>query len=340
MSHYVFAELAQAVESIKKSWKKLLYIAGASASGKTYIAEEIAKMLEADGKSVITISSDNYYLSDTGIKSVIYGTFDHPWLIDYALLAQNIDEYFTTGSFQLPLYSFAESRRTGFQEITKKADYVIVEWLYTISQLPTAYDPFKIYIHATEEDLIIRRLLRDPSRVWEPLHMIVTALNNVFPMRNLYGSSQASNNDITIVNDYDLLAKDGKQTFYEPLNGTSLDGKVEYNNESIIEYRYNDSTPDAVGKLLITEHYENGYLKSVGVSKTQSTTYGKPETIKHISMRVYKPGVLTQIHNLVQNAWLTYEWLTSFGQVTYVGENNKQYIVEDRPQGKYIRYEV
>ena len=340
MAQYTFAELNHAVNQIKDSWKKLVYIAGASASGKTYIAEEIAKKLQDAGKKVLTISSDNYYISDTGIKSVIYGTYDHPGLIDYALLAQNIDEYFTKGSFQLPMYSFGESRRVGFKEVKEPADFVLVEWLYTISQLPEKYDPLRIYIDASEEDLIIRRLLRDPWRVGEPLHMVVAALNNVFPMWHLYGSTQEDTNDILIRNDYDLLAKDGKQMFHEPLNGTSLDGKKEYNNEQIIEYRYNDSTPDPIGKLLITEHYENWYLKSVWVSKMQSTEYGKQETAKHISLRIYKPGVLTQIHNLVQNAGLTYEWHAQFPQVTYVDEAGKQFVVEDREDGKRIRYEV
>lgn len=340
MSQYTFAELSHAVNQIKDSGKKLVYIAGASASGKTYIAEEIAKKLQEAGKTVLTISSDNYYVSDTGIKSVIYGTYDHPALIDYSLLAQNIDEYFTKGTFSLPIYSFGESRRTGFKDISDKADFVIVEWLYTISQLPTTYDPLRIYIDASEEDLIVRRLLRDPGRVGEPLHMVVAALNNVFPMWHLYGSTQESTNDIIIRNDYDLLAKDGKQMFHEPINGTSLDGKKEYNNEEIIEYKYKDSSADQHGKLLITEHYENGYLKSVGVSKTQSTEEWKPVTRKHISMRIYKPWVLTQIHNLVQNAGLQYEWLTKFPQTTYIDETGKLFIVEDRVNGKFIRYEV
>jgi hypothetical protein len=95
-----------------------------------------------------------------------------------------------------------------------------------------------------------------------------------------------------------------------------------------------------LGKLLITEHYENNYLKSVWVSKIQSTEYGKPETRKHISMRIYKPWVLTQIHNLIQNAGLAYEWHTTFSQQTYIDDADKLYIVEDRVNGKYIRYEV
>jgi len=93
MEKYVFAELDTVVDRILHSGKKLVYIAGASASGKTFIAEEIVKKLEEKGKKIMSISSDNYYVSDTGIRSVLYGTFDHPALIDYPLLAKNIDEY-------------------------------------------------------------------------------------------------------------------------------------------------------------------------------------------------------------------------------------------------------
>ena len=339
MQTYSFAQLDNAIQTILAANTKLIYIAWASASGKTYITEEIAKRITSWGKKVLTISSDNYYVSDTWIKSVIYGTYDHPALIDYALLAKNIEEYMNTGSFMLPTYSFAESRRTGFIKIDTPADVVIVEWLYTISQLPDKHNPFAVYIWAAQEDLIIRRLLRDPARVGEPLHMVIGALNNVFPMWHLYGAPQEKTAHVTIFNDYDLLAKDGKSMFHEPLNGTSLDNKVEYNRETIIEYRYNDSTDDAAGKVLITEHYDAGFLKSVGVSKTQSTPHGKPETIKHISLRIYKPWVLTQIHNLVQNAGLEFEWYTAFDQTIYVDAANKQYIVEHRKWGEFIRYE-
>jgi hypothetical protein len=57
-------------------------------------------------------------------------------------------------------------------------------------------------------------------------------------------------------------------------------------------------------------------------------------------MRIYKPWVLTQIHNLVQNAWLAYEWLSQFSQMTYIDDAGKQYVLEDRENGKFIRYEV
>lgn len=273
MQSFVFAELDKVLDLIHTSGKKVIYLAGASASGKSYIAEELAKRLEIGGKRVLTISSDNYYLSDTGIRSVLYGTFDHPSLIDYELLSTNIGEYLLTGAFMLPEYSFGESRRTGFRKVEGAYDIVLVEGLYTISQLPETYDPLRIFISASDEDLIIRRLLRDPARVGEPLHMVVAALNNVFPMRHLYGSQQHAASAITIHNDYDLLAKDGKIMFHEPLkDGVPAEWKL-YNTEHLVEYRYDDTTDDTHGKLIITEHYEQkgGMLKSVGISKTQST---------------------------------------------------------------------
>jgi uridine kinase len=117
MQQFVFNQLDTVLSLIQNSGKKVIYLAGASASGKSYIAEEIAKRLEASGKRILTISSDNYYVGDTGIKSVIYGTYDHPALIDYEMLSANIGEYLLTKSFALPQYSFGESRRTGFKNV-------------------------------------------------------------------------------------------------------------------------------------------------------------------------------------------------------------------------------
>jgi uridine kinase len=341
MQSFVFAELDKVLDIIQTSGKKVIYLAGASASGKSYIAEELAKRLEIAGKRVLTISSDNYYLSDTGIRSVLYGTFDHPALIDYALLEKNIGEYLTSGSFMLPQYSFGESRRTGSIKVEGTYDIVLVEGLYTISQLPVSYDPLRICISASDEDLIIRRLLRDPARVGEPLHMVVTALNNVFPMRHLYGSHQAVHADIIIHNDYDLLAKDGKIMFHEPLTDGLPPERKLYNAEHLVEYRYDDTTDDSHGKLIITEHYEQagGMLKSVGISKTQSTPEGTKDTIKHISLRVYKPGVLTSLHNLVQSAGLRYESTSGYNEKSYRGSEEKIFVVEEKRDGLFVRYE-
>lgn len=338
MKKYVFAQVGQVTQDILVSGKRLIYMAGASASGKSYIAQELAKQLESAWKSVLTISSDNYYNADSTIKSVILGTYDHPKLIDYKLLAHDIDQYFSEGKFMLPMYSFSESRRTGYVEVQKKADIVIVEWLYTISQLPIKENSIKIFISSSPEDLIIRRLLRDPSRVGEPLYMIVGALNNVFPMWNLYGKWQEKMADIIIENDYDLLKKDGKKSYCMLWDG-SLEGKKETMKEEVVEYIYDDSWENTNGKLLVNEYYQDGYLKSVGISKTISWNTCHEDWTQRISMRIYKSWILTQLHSLLQNAGLQYEWYVEYTQTTYLDKDGKRFVVEDRKDGKVIRSE-
>lgn len=102
-------------------------IAGASASGKSFIAEQLVQSLEQQQKKVLLISSDNYYSDNSALQYLIYGTFDHPNLIEYDLLAHNLQEYFTQGSTTLPHYSFTEKRRTEYTSITAAYDIIIVE---------------------------------------------------------------------------------------------------------------------------------------------------------------------------------------------------------------------
>jgi uridine kinase len=76
---------------------------------------------------VLNISSDDYYTDQTGLKFLLYGTFDHPNLIQYDLLQKNLDEYFTKGHTTLPKYSFVERRRVSLDSIAEDYDYVLVE---------------------------------------------------------------------------------------------------------------------------------------------------------------------------------------------------------------------
>lgn len=329
------------VSQIIGSKKKLIYVAGASASGKSYIAQLIAKELEKEGKTVLTISSDNYYKDDTWLKAVLYGTFDHPDLIEYELLEKHIAQCMENKSFDMPSYNFKESKRDIAITLTGSFDYIIVEGLYTISKLSCKYEPMKIYVTAPEEDLVIRRLLRDPARVGEPLYMVVGALNNVYPMRNIFGRTQQHSADLVIDNYYDLLLKEGKKMYHEPFKGkiSSLGKKV--SEEYVVGYIYNDTTDDNNGKIILEEHYDKkgGIMKSVTIVKTRSTEVGTKETIEHISLSLSKAGILTQIHNLLQVAGLSYETTFAYDMDHY-DDDGKKNVLEKRVQsGTYIRYE-
>lgn len=328
------------LSEILSSGKKLIYVAGASASGKSYIADLIAKKLEEKGKRILTVSSDNYYKDDTWLKSVLYGTFDHPDLIEYELLDKHIDQYMHKQTFDMPTYNFKESKRDIAITLAGDYDFLIVEGLYTITKLGEKHDPLKIYVTAPEEDLVVRRLLRDPARIGEPLYMIVGALNNVYPMWNIFGRTQAKDADLVIHNYYDLLEKNGKKMLHEPRNGKEMIGDKLF-DEYIVNYIYNDTSDDSNGKLVIGEHYDAkwGIMKSVTISKTRSTEQGNHDTIEHISLSLSKAGILTQLHNLLQVAGLNYENHFAYDAEHY-DDNGKKKILEKREWGSmYVRYE-
>ena len=127
MQSFNFDQIDVVSNDIIKNNTKLVLIAGASASGKSYIAEELVRQCNNSGKKTLLISSDNYYSDNSALKYLLYGTFDHPGMIEYDLLADNIIEYFTSGKTTIPNYSFVEKRRTHLTEVNEQYDIVIVE---------------------------------------------------------------------------------------------------------------------------------------------------------------------------------------------------------------------
>jgi uridine kinase len=97
MKTFTYEQLDQVIASIHEAKKQIIYLAGATASGKSYIAEELTKRMNAENKKVLLISSDHYYRADSAVQSMIYGTYDHPNLIDHELLNQDLQKLITTG---------------------------------------------------------------------------------------------------------------------------------------------------------------------------------------------------------------------------------------------------
>lgn len=309
---YSFDETSLIVKDIIKHKHKLIYLAGASASGKSYIGEELVKQLTEAGQKVLLISSDSYYSNNSSLKYMLYGTFDHPHLIDYDLLAHNLEEYFTTGQTTVPSYSFVEKRRTSLTPVTGQYDIVVVEGLYTISQLPATIagvTAFRIFVNASHEEIIFRRLLRDQARVKEPLHAIIGVMSSVFPMWTLFGTTQKDQSDIVITNDYSVLEKEWSKSTWHRIdeNQCPFDGldKVHY----ITDYIYNDNS-DNNGKVILSEVYTSRWwlLDHVIIHKRDSDPRSVNESYESISMTLYQPAIITDLHILMQLAWLVYEW--------------------------------
>lgn len=79
-------------------------VAGGSGSGKTSIASLIAARLA--GREVVSISSDNYYITlPPGTDASEYN-FDHPSAIDFPLLATHLAALKQGEAVEVPMYDF------------------------------------------------------------------------------------------------------------------------------------------------------------------------------------------------------------------------------------------
>ncbi len=316
-NYYSFDQLDSITKAIVTNNERLVYVAWASASGKSYIGEELVKQLTESGKKVLLISSDSYYSDSSNLKYMLYGTFDHPKLIDYDLLQSDVTWYFQNKEINIPSYSFIEKRRTHLTHISEQFDIVIVEWLYTIDQLDdTIIDKdnnivtaYKIFVHASSEEVIFRRLLRDQARVKEPLHAIIGVMSNVFPMWTLFGQTQEKKADCIITNDYKVIEKEGISSVWQPIDHSMIPTTGLEKTYYMTDYIYNDSNDDN-GKIIISEVYreKNGLLDHVIIHKRNNDPRTDNTTYESISMTLYQPAISTELHTLLQLANLEYEW--------------------------------
>ena len=333
--HYTFSDINILTQDIISNHNRLVYLAGASASWKSYIGEELVKHLTESGKKVLLISSDSYYSNDSNLKYLLYGTFDHPNLIDYPLLQNDIEQYFQNGKFSLPHYSFTEKRRTHLTEITESYDIVIVEWLYVIDQLSLTIStdqwdivPYKIFVEASLEEIIVRRLVRDQMRVKEPLHVIVGVMSNVFPMRTVFWTLQKEKSDCIITNDYHILDKEGKNSERVPISSDKLPHTDIYKTYYMKDYIYNDTNEDN-GKIIISEVYLEQWwlLDHVILHKRNNDPRIDHSKYESISMDFYQPSISTELHTLLQLAGLAYEWTYDKVVKYYTTNTPEQYDV-------------
>lgn len=326
------------VKELENSGKKLIYIAWASASGKSYFAKKLWEWLEENGKKVLKISSDDYYSDQTNLQYLLYGTFDHPNLIEYDLLQKNLNEYFEKWSTKIPVYSFKESRRIDYKKISWTYDYIIVEGLYTIEKLNNKNNPLKIFVDSHTEELIFRRIIRDQTRFRDTIESIIGMIGKVFPMWTLYGTPQKKAADLIIHNDYEIMAKEGEKISFKLLNKKPSPKWKLTKKLYIYDFIYNDENDDN-GIIYVSEVYEKKWwlLKHIIITKSKKDD-AQQKKYKRIIVPLYKAGSLTMIHSLLQNGGLKlidknhkeeYSYETKEGEKThYKKSRGKRYIIE------------
>ena len=289
-------------EQILKLNKKLILIAWPSASWKTYIANQIKQYLENLWKKVILISTDDYYKDNTLMYYILYGTYDHPNLINFKLLNKNLFDLLNWTLTKKPIYSFEYKMIVDWQQLKPEYDFIIVEWLYTLNFVVKKLltQAFKVFIDVEKEELILRRIIRDPQRTKEPLDRILNSMVAVFPMWNIYWENQKKKADYIYKNDYYII-KD-KWNFLQKVEKIPNENLEKVEVKYIVDYYY--WWKENNWYLIVREIYQRWFFKGVSILKQ----YRQNDAIKTYEVFINQPWFLKEAHNLMQIAWLKYKW--------------------------------
>lgn len=140
----------------------IIGIAGASASGKSLLANTIVSELGSD--QVVVISEDSYYKDHSNMPFEERRTinYDHPEALDHALLVKHLQSLQAGNPVEIPIYNYTlharenSTRRIGVHTI------IVLEGilLFVDPKLRKMMD-IRIYMDAPLDICLIRRLKRD-----------------------------------------------------------------------------------------------------------------------------------------------------------------------------------
>jgi uridine kinase len=158
-------------------------VAGGTCSGKTTVSERLAEVTGDEHLALIKL--DSYYvdLIDQPIEVRAAANYDHPDAFDFQLLNDHIAALTAGASVPVPIYDYAQHRRSGDVRMVHPAQIVVVEGILVLYD-PLLRDRFdlKVYIDTDADIRLIRRLARDVAeRGRTPENIVHQYLTTVRP---------------------------------------------------------------------------------------------------------------------------------------------------------------
>ncbi len=143
----------------------LIGIVGGSGSGKTSIAQELMRRIQALGISGLLLDMDAYYAPLEVVRARFDGrpiNWDHPHAFDLELMAAHLSALRRNEPVRKPTYDFTVSDRVGWEEPLAPAPVVILEGLL-IFALPEIREQLdvRIFVDTDADVRLIRRIHRD-----------------------------------------------------------------------------------------------------------------------------------------------------------------------------------
>lgn len=137
-------------------------VAGGTGSGKTTVAERLARIAGRDQVALLRL--DSYYVSRSHepIERRAAANYDHPAAFDWILLDQHLAALCGGDSIPVPIYDYAQHDRSGDVEIVDPARIVVVEGILVLYEaaLRDRFD-LKVFVDTDADLRFIRRLQRD-----------------------------------------------------------------------------------------------------------------------------------------------------------------------------------
>jgi uridine kinase len=281
------------LEKIKNGFKVFI-IAGPSSSGKSFVSKKLKEFLESKGYNVLLVSLDNFYKKKSMLYSFVYGSFDHIRLFDYKALNSFLKNLIEKREALLPIYSFKEKDRIGYQKVQITNDtIIIIEGLYPFILINKNFlkrkDVLKIYIDSEEEELLVRRIVRDPERTKESIGLIIENLTSVFPYWKIFGEKQKNIVNLIIKNNYDVLKSVGTKI---------IENDFEENNKRKIIYKVYDFVYESKNKIWVVREY---YKPNESLFDFYSLIVKDKHSNETYKIELRELGKISKLHLLIQN---------------------------------------
>ena len=162
----------------------LVGIAGASASGKSLLAETLAHDLPSEHLRVI--SEDSYYKDQSylSMEERVKINYDHPNAIDHELMLKHMGMLKQGKGINVPIYDYTQHNRSNKTYTVNPSRVVIYEGILLLvnSAIRAEFD-LRFYMDTPLDICLIRRMQRDTLTRNRSMHSVMDQyLKTVRPM--------------------------------------------------------------------------------------------------------------------------------------------------------------
>lgn len=149
-------------------------VAGGTASGKTTVAQTILASVGAS--QVAYLPHDAYYrdMAFLPLTERALLNYDHPDSLETELLIQHVQALLAGRPVHVPVYDFAEHRRTNQTKLVEPSPIILIDGIliFTNRELRDLMD-IKIYVDTDADVRFIRRMERDMNERGRSLDSII-----------------------------------------------------------------------------------------------------------------------------------------------------------------------